>query len=112
VTARGVAPVPVVCPATATQACAGTITVETKPVRQAKHKKKRRLRLGSRRVRIKPGGVKVIQIRIPKRHRALLKRLRTVRASVTVSAYSQVSASRVQTRKSGLTLRTHRIVAR
>lgn len=112
VTSRGVAPVPVICPATATQACAGTITVDTKPVRQGKRKKKRRLRLGSRRVRIKPGGVKVIQIRIPKRHRALLKRLRTVRASVTVSAYSQVTTSRVQTRKSGLTLQTHRIVAR
>jgi hypothetical protein len=112
VTSRGVAPVPVACPATATQACAGTITVETKPVRQGKGKKKRRLRLGSRRVRIKPGGVKVIQIRIPKRHRPLLKRLRTVRVSVTVSSYSQVSTSRVQTRKSGLTLRTHRIVAR
>jgi hypothetical protein len=29
-----------------------------------------------------------------------------------VSSYSQVSTSRVRTRKSGLTLRTHRIVAR
>jgi len=54
----------------------------------------------------------VIQIRIPKRHRPLLKRLKKVRVSVTVSSYAQVSTSRAHTRKSGLTLRTHRIVAR
>lgn len=112
VSPRGIAPVPLSCPATASRSCAGTITVETKPVRQAKRKKKKRLRLGSRRVRIKPGAVKVVNIKIPARHRPLLKRLKTVRVRVTVSSTSQVGVARVPTRKAGLTLRTHRIFVR
>jgi hypothetical protein len=111
VTPSGVAPVPLSCPATASASCAGTITIETKPVRQAKHKRKKRLRLGSRRVRIKPGGTKVVKIKIPARHRPLLKRLGSVRVRVTVSSYSQVGVSRAP-RKAGLTLQTRRIAAR
>jgi hypothetical protein len=111
VTPSGVAPVPLSCPAVASSPCSGTITIETKPVRQAKHKKKRRLRLGSRRVKIKPGGTKVVRIKIPMRHRPLLKRLGSVRVRVTVSSYSQVGVARAP-RKAGLTLQTRRIASR
>lgn len=122
VTPTGHAPVPLACPATATSACAGTITVETRPVRPAKKSskkknsrkgkkaKKKRLRLGSRRVRIKPGARKVVQIKIPARHRATLKRMKTVRVRVTVAVRTRPGTA--GTSKSGLTLRTHRITAR
>jgi hypothetical protein len=120
VTSTGVAPVPLSCPATASRSCAGTVTVETKPVRIAhgktrgkggkKRTRKLRLRLGARRVRIKPGAVKVVKLKIPARYRKVLKRLRKVRVRVTVSTSAQVGVARVPERKSGLTLHTRRIV--
>lgn len=112
VSTTGYAPVPLTCPATATAACRGTVTVETKPVRRPKRKGKKRLRLGSRRVRIAPGKGKVVRIKIPVRHRPLLKKLRKVRVRVTVSSYSQVGVASARGRKAGLTLRTHRIKPR
>jgi hypothetical protein len=83
--------------------------VQTKPIRRGKRKRKRKLRLGSRRVRVAPGRGKVVKFRLPARHRRLLRRLRKIRVHVTVAPYAQVSASRTSKRKSGLTLRTHRI---
>jgi hypothetical protein len=102
-----VAPVLVTCPASASSPCAGTITVDTKPVRAKKTKRKRRLRLGSRNVRVRPGSSKTVRIKIPRRHRPILKRLKTVRVRVTVSP----AASPGTARKSGVTLRTSRIAA-
>ena len=110
VSPTGIAPVPVTCRADSAAPCAGTITVETKkPVRHGKKKRKKRLRLGSRRVRIKPGGTKIVNIKIPRRHRALLKRLGTVRVRVTVASPPRVGVARGATRRAGLTLQTRRI---
>jgi polysaccharide biosynthesis protein PslG len=110
VTPGGIAPVPLTCPVTASS-CAGTVTIETQPVRATKRSKKHRLRLGSRRVRIARGKTAVVNIRIPARHRPLLRRLKTVRVNVTVSAYQQVGIARAG-KRSALTLQTDRIAAR
>ena len=114
VSRSGIAPVPVSCPAAATRSCTGRITIQTKKrVRKFRHKRKRRLHLGSRRVRVAPGQRKVVRIRIPARHRSVLRRLKRVRVRATVSSYAQVGTARVSRgRKSGLTLRTHRLKRR
>jgi hypothetical protein len=62
---------------------------------------------------VAPGKSKTVRIRIPARHRKVLKRLGRVRVRVTVAAYQQLGAARVaRGRKAGLTLRTHRLRAR
>lgn len=109
VTAGAIVRVPLACAGAGV--CAAKATVVTRPVRTRKGQPKRRLRLGSRRVRIMAGQSTVVKFKIPRRHRALLRRLKKVRAKVTVSPTSQATAH-VSSRPGVYTLRTARLAAR
>jgi len=111
VTSTGIVRVPLACAASA-GVCSGTATVVTKPVRQRRGQRKRPLRLGTRRVRIKPGHTKVVKFAIPAGQRRILRRLRKVQARVTVSPHSQAGASRIQSRRAVRTLHTANIAPR
>ncbi len=110
----GVAPVPVKCKR-GKRVCSGTITIQTTQAKvtskrkRAKAKKsKRRVTLGSKRVRVKPGKRVVVRIRISPKHRRALARLGHVR--VTVNAAAKPSAlRRSHSRKTAVTLRTARL---
>lgn len=104
VTTRGVVRVPLACGGAGV--CAARATIVTRPIRQRKGQRKHQLRLGTRRVRIVAGQNTVVKFVIPRRHRALLRRLGKVRARVTVS--SSPRNSHVSTRPA-VTLRTGRI---
>ena len=74
VTSRGVAPVPVALPASASRRAPARSRSRPSPVAPTEEGGRKppqaRLRLGSRRVRIGPGKSKVLNMRIPARHRA------------------------------------------
>lgn len=112
VTASGIVRVPLAC-GEGTGACAARATIVTGPVRQRQGQRKRALRLGSRRVRIRAGQSKVVKFTIPKRHRTLLRRLKKVRAQVKVSPSSRSrKAARLSSRLATYTLRTGHIARR
>jgi len=110
VTSRGVVRVRLACGGSA-GVCAGTTTIVTRPIRQRAGQAKRRMRLGSRRVRIRAGRSKVVKFVIPRRHRPLLRRLKKVRAQITVPAPRR-SATHRPRRRAVYTLQTGKIAPR
>ena len=110
VSARGVVRVRLACGGSA-GVCAGTTTIVTRPIRQRAGQPKRPMRLGSRRVRIRAGRSKVVKFVIPRRHRALLRRLKKVRAQVTVPS-ARRSAAPGSSRPAVHTLHTGKIAPR
>ncbi len=110
VTPSGIVKVPLSC-AAAQEVCSSTATVVTRPVRQRKGQPKRRMRLGTRRVRIKPGHTKIANFALAPRQRRLLRRLKRVRARVTVSSHPRSGAARIASRRSVRTLHTAKLTA-
>jgi hypothetical protein len=102
VTAAGVMPVPVSCPAGA-QSCAGTVTIATRPIRTRKGGRKKTIRIGARNVRVRPGNTTIVKLSIPRRYRALMADMGRVRARVTVSPTRKTRLGK-QPRQASLTL--------
>ena len=106
VTSGGVAPIPVSCPVGAAS-CSGTVTIATKPMRTRVGAAKKIIRIGARKVTIRPGKSTVVKLGIPRRYRKLMAGMGKVRAKVTVTA-SRTSRSSKQ-RKTSLTLNCNKL---
>jgi hypothetical protein len=105
----GVAPVPVKCKR-GKRTCVGTITIQTTQAKVTRRKSRstRRVTLGSRRVRVKPGHRVVVRIRIAAKHRRALARLGHLRVTVNAAA-SPTALRAARSRKTAVTLRTARM---
>ncbi|MEA2405686.1 MAG: polysaccharide biosynthesis protein PslG [Thermoleophilaceae bacterium] len=112
VDSSGVAPVPVKCKP-GKRTCVGTITIQATQAQvtrktRARSKSKRRVTLGSRRVRVKPGQRLVVRIKLSTKHRRALARLGHLRVTVNASA-KPTALRRTAVRMTSVTLRTTRM---
>ena len=95
---RNAFPLTVACPATATAACAGRVSVETaRPVRSRGGKKAVRQLVRPVRYSVGPGGSTTVRLRLTGAGRALVKRRTAVRAELTAAGAERPAASRTFT---------------